>query len=181
MRSHKAQWVDNAGGKTLYFIATSASDINDDLRYAYSSVNSGLMGAFEVSVDQKGGWKVLSSEKAMDFGTSGACGCEDATFVRLGRAYYGWMFASGGVWQGIVVSNHEIVAPHDGRFKNLSAIPEIREEAQDIRYTISIVDRDQGLDVFPLLVEKLKSDKKIGDRAVDFDLEKWAYQGIDGF
>ncbi|MEQ1512424.1 MAG: hypothetical protein ABL934_07065 [Lysobacteraceae bacterium] len=181
MRSRSPQWADAEGGKSFYFLASSASDINDDLRYAYGSVDSGLMGAFQVSIGSDGGWKLVSAEKAIDFGTAGACGCENASLVKLGRAYYGWMFTSGGMWQGIVVSNHEIVAPHDGGFKNLSAIPEIREEAQDVRYTVAVVDGDPEADIFPLKVEKLESGKKAGERIVGFDRDKWAYQTISDF
>jgi hypothetical protein len=181
MRSQPAQWADGGDAKSFYFIASSANDINDDLRYAYGSVDSGLMGAFQVSIGSDGGWKLVAAEKAIGFGTAGACGCEDAKLVRLGRAYHGWMFVSGGMWQGIVVSNHEIVAPHNGGFKNLSAIPEIREEAQDVRYTVAVVDSDPEADVFPLNVEKLESDKKIGERVVGFDRDKWAYQTIGDF
>lgn len=181
MRSHPAQWADGENGNSFYFIASSASDINDDLRYAYGSVDPGLMGAFKVSVASDGGWTLESASKAMDFGTAGACGCEDARLVRLGRGYYGWMFTSGGMWQGVVVSNHEIVAPHDGSFKNLSAIPEIREEAQDVRYTVTVVDSDPDMDVFPLKVEKSASGKQAGERIVGFDRNKWAYGTIGDF
>ena len=181
MRSHPPQWAGDEDARSLYFIASSANDISDDPRYAYGSVDPGLMGAFQVSIGPDGGWKLVAAEKAIDFGTAGACGCEDAKFVRLGRAYYGWMFASGGMWQGIVVSNHEIVAPHNGGFKNLSAIPEIREEAQDVRYTVAIVDSNQEADVFALKVEKLESDRKTGERTVDFDRDTWAYQTIGDF
>ncbi len=181
MRSHPAQWADGENANSFYFIASSASDINDDLRYAYGSVDAGLMGAFQVSIGTDGGWTLTSASKAMDFGTAGACGCEDARLVKLGRSYYGWMFTSGGMWQGILVSNHEIVAPHDGAFKNLSAIPEIREEAQDVRYAVTVVDGDPDLDVFPLKVEKLSSGKKTGERIVGFDRGKWAYQTIGDF
>lgn len=181
MRSQPAQWADGEGGKSLYFIASSASDINDDPRYAYGSVDSGLMGAFQASIGTDGGWTLKSASNAIDFGTAGACGCEGAKFVRLGRGYYGWMFTSGGMWQGIVVSNHEIVAPHNGAFKNLSAIPEIREEAQDVRYAVAVVDIDPDADVYPLKVEKFESDKKTGERTVGFDRDKWAYQTIGDF
>lgn len=181
MRSQPAQWTDGEGGKSLYFMASSASDIDDDLRYAYGSVDSGLMGAFQVSIGADGGWTLVSASNAIDFGTAGACGCEDAKFVRLGRDYYGWMFTSGGMWQGVVVSNHEIVAPHNGAFKNLSAIPEIREEAQDVRYAAAVVDGDPNAAVFPLKVEKFESGKKTGERIVGFDRDKWAYQTIDQF
>jgi hypothetical protein len=181
MRSRPPQWAGDEDAKSLYFIASSANDINDDLRYAYGSVDAGLMGAFQVSIGPDGGWKLVAAEKAIDFGTAGACGCEVAKLVRLGRGYYGWMFTSGGMWQGIVVSNHEIVAPHNGGFKNLSAIPEIREEAQDVRYTVAVVDSDPEADVFPLKVEKLQSDRKAGERIVGFDRDKWAYQTIGDF
>ena len=93
----------------------------------------------------------------------------------------GYQETEGGMWQGILVSNHEIVAPHNGVFKNISAIPEIREEAQDVRYAVTVVDGDPDLDVFPLKVEKLESGKKTGQRIVGFDRGKWAYQTIGDF
>lgn len=178
MRPGPAKVVDTSAGRRLYFYAYSVADINDDLRFSYDAVDSGLMGAFELSIAPDGAWTAVAAENAMDFGTAGVCGCQNAEFAKLGADYYGWKFVSGGMWQGVIVSNHEIVAPHDGRFKNLSAIPEIREEAQDVRYRIEVVDSDAARDVYPLRVEKMRSDKKVGERVVEFDREKWMYQEI---
>lgn len=178
MRPGPAQAVDGAAGKRLYFFAYAVADINDDLRFAYDAADSGLMGAFELSLAPGGAWSVVSAENAMDFGTAGVCGCQNAAFVKLGADYYGWTFVSGGMWQGVIVSNHEIVAPHAGKFKNLSAIPEIREEAQDVRYRIEVVGDDAAREIYPLRVTKIRADKKEGERVVEFDREKWMYRDV---
>jgi hypothetical protein len=178
MRPGAAQVIDGAAGQRLYFFAYAVADINDDLRFAYDAADSGLMGAFELSLAPGGAWSVVSAENAMDFGTAGVCGCQNAAFVKLGADYYGWTFVSGGMWQGVIVSSHEIVAPHAGKFKNLSAIPEIREEAQDVRYRVEVVGDEAAREVYPLRVTKMRADKQDGERVVEFDREKWMYQEI---
>jgi hypothetical protein len=182
MKPSEATVIDTAEGKAIYFFASNRIDMNDDINYAYSSVDSGLMGAFKLAVDIAGKWTYSASNKAMNFGSVGYCGCDKAQLMKLGSdAYYGWIFTSGGVWQGIVATNHEIVAPNGNTFENISRIPEIREGAQDVKYTISVVDTAKDKKIFPLLVAKLKSDVKEKEMTVSFDDKKRVYALPENF
>lgn len=175
MRPSAAKFINIGNSGEIYFYAVNRSDINDDPSYGYGQSDSGLMGAFKLSVDSSKGRKYSAVSKAMDFGSAGYCGCDKAKLVKLGNDdYYGWMFTSGGVWQGVVVSNYEIVAPKDAVFKNLSGIPEIREEEQDITYQIKIIDSSAD-SIFPLLITKVKSGSAPEEKTISFDQEKWMY------
>jgi len=176
MRPKSYELVNAPSGKQLYFYATNADDISDDSRYFYSQSDLGLMGAFKLGIDAKDEWHLLSYNKAMDYGSGGSCGCDKARFVRLNNnGDYGWMFDSGGVWQGTVVLNYSIVAAINGNFKDISSIPEIEEDAQGIKYEIQIIDGDPGDRLFPLRVTKLKSGVKDDEFIVKFNEEKNLY------
>lgn len=181
MRPHPAREVATASGPTVYFYASNATDIRGNPDYAYAAPDPGLMAAFRLSVSPDGRWTLLGSEKGMPFGTAGGCGCEDATFLRLGRETYGWTFTSGGMWQGVIVSDHEIVAPSGQGFKDISDIPDIREDAQDVEYRIAVISDDPQRDAYPLRVEKYRGDRKVGERTVEFDRAKGMYAGIGDF
>ena len=180
MRPQPPQQIPASDGSTtVYVFAANATDLGDDLDYAYSAVDAGLMAAFQISIAADGSWKLLASSKGMEFGTAGACGCEQARFTRLGADYYGWMFTSGGMWQGIIATHHVIIAPYAGGFKDLSAVPEIREDQQGVRYAVSVVNDDMEQDFYPLRVEKIRGDSKLGEQALGFDRARWAYLPID--
>lgn len=181
MRPHPAQEVTTAAGTMVYFYASNATDIRGNPDYAYASPDPGLMAAFRLSVSPDGRWTLLGSEKGMPFGTAGGCGCEDAKFQRLGKDMYGWTFTSGGMWQGVIVSNHEIVAPSGQGFKDIGDIPDIREDAQDVEYRIAVISDDPERDAYPLRVEKYRDDRKIGERIVEFDRGTGMYAGIGDF
>lgn len=148
---------------------------------AYDAITPGLMGAFRVRVEPDGQWRVLDAARAMAFGTMGACGCEQAEFARLGPQRYGWMFTSGGTWQGITVTSHEIVAPRGGGFADLSAIPEIREDAQDTTYSIRVVEGQGEQVMWPLEVSKKVSGRALESRLVSVDPGTGIYRLPDGF
>lgn len=176
MRPQPARQVPSEhGGTTVHLIAANANDLGDNLDYAYSAVDAGLMAAFQIDVAQDGSWTLAASAKGMEFGTAGECGCEQARFTRLGADYYGWMFTSGGMWQGVLATQHAVVAPHAGGFKDLGALPEVREDQQDVRYALSVVDDDAAREFYPLRVEKMRGDTKIGERMLEFDRARWAY------
>jgi len=181
MRPHPAHEVTSESGTMVYFYASNATDIRGNPDYAYAAVDSGVMAAFEVSISPDKRWTLVASEKGMEFGTNGACNCDDARFVRLGKAYYGWTFTSGGMWQGVIVSNQEIVAPHEHGFKDISDIPSIREGAQNVEYRTEVLADDPGREFYPLRVEKYQADHKVGERIVEFDRGKWMYAGIGDF
>lgn len=175
MKASVPKLVDSKLGKVLYFYAANRSDINDDPNYGYGHAEPGIMGAYKLSIDKSGAWKYLSASKAITFGSSGYCGCDNAVFSKLGsNDYYGWMFTSGGVWQGTVVSDYAIVAPKDSVFIDLSKIPEIREENQDVKYQIKIIDSSADK-VFPLLVSKIKAGAAPEEKTISFDEKEWLY------
>jgi len=181
MKASVPKLIDSKRGKELYFYAANRSDINDDPNYSYGHAEPGIMGAYKLSIDKSGGWKYLSVSKAMTFGSSGYCGCDNAVFSKFGNDdYYGWMFASGGVWQGTVVSDYAIVAPKDSVFIDLSKIPEIREEEQDVKYQIRIIDSSEEK-IFPLLVTKIKAGEAPEEKTISFDEKKWLYSVPQGF
>ena len=118
----------------------------------------------------------------MEFGSIGNCACEEASLLKLGNDdFYGWTFSSGGIWQGIVVLNHAIVAPQGGGFSNISSIPEIREEDQETVYKIKVVDADADKKVFPLLVSKQIKGQAVQELIVPFDDNKKVYKLPDNF
>ena len=173
--------IESKRGKELYFYAANHSDINDDPNYSYGHADPGILGAYKLSIDKSGVWKYLSTSKAMTFGSSGYCGCDNAVFLKFGNDdYYGWMFTSGGVWQGTVVSNYSIVAPKDSAFVDLSQIPEIREESQDVRYQVKVIDSSSD-NVFPLMVTKTKAGKPSEEKLISFDEKKWLYSVAQDF
>lgn len=147
---------------------------------SYDAITPGLMGAFKVRIDPDGRWRVLDASKALVFGTMGFCGCDKAAFLKLGPQVYGWMFTSGGTWQGITVSNHEIVVPRNGGFVDVSAIPEIRERAQGVTYSVRVVE-DAGQGFWPLDVTRASEGGASATRRVAFDNAAAVYRLPDGF
>lgn len=176
MQPGKPELVDTAKGKQLFVYAANAYDIKDDDRYTYSQTDPGLMGAFQVSVDAKGEWTFVAMDNAMEFGTGGYCGCNKADFVKLSnQGDYGWLFVSGGAWQGKVVADYSIVTPHQGGFVDISRIPQTPSGEQDVTYELKVAERS-GAGLFPLALTKLKGKAKVADITVDFDPKKHLYQ-----
>ena len=175
MKPGPAKLEDTKTGKQLYVRADNVADISGDSRYEYSQIDPGRMGVFNLRIEDDGSWAYLAADKAMAFGTVGYCGCDQAKLVRLSNdGVHGWMFASGGVWQGIVVSHHSIVAPLDGVFMDISAIPEIPEDKQAIKYEIT-VEATVGDGFFPLQVTKFRSGKRLEEFILNFDTESSRY------
>jgi hypothetical protein len=182
MKPGVATLVNAKTGKAIYFHASSRADIADDPAYAYGAVDPGLLGAFKLSMDGSGTWKSAASNKAMEFGSIGNCGCDQARFLKLGNGdFYGWTFSSGGTWQGITVLNYAIVAPQGDGFANISSIPEIREEDQEATYQIKVVDTDADKKVFPLLVSKQSKGQAAQELLVPFDDNRKVYKLPDNF
>lgn len=144
MRPQSPHVVDGTAGRELYFHAANASDINDNLDYAYSSVDSGLMGAFRARLQDDGRFTLLSAAPALEFGTAGDCGCSQAKFRNVSDTLHAWTFVSGGTWQGVVSTNHVIVAPVGKTFADIAGFPEVRESAQDVRYTFDFTPAPGG-------------------------------------
>lgn len=175
MQPAKAEVVPTRDGYGLYLRTSNKLDAGD----AFDAVSPGLMGAFEVAIDRNGQWRYVAKSPALPFGTMGYCGCDKAKFVQLGSDYYGWMFSSGGTWQGITVANHEIVAPRGDAFEDVSEVPEIRESGQDVSYAVEVM-ADRG-DIFPLKVIRIVSGRRDGEMIVPFDKVRWAYRMPESF
>lgn len=168
--------VDTAKGKLLYLYAANRYDIHDDNRYAYGQSEPGLMGAFVVRVDAKGQWTYQSLDNAMEFGANGYCGCNKAAFVKLsGQGDYGWLFTSGGVWQGTVVADYSIVMAHKGGFVDVSKIPQTKESAQGVSYDVKVLADQGGKGMFPLQVTQSKDGATIKSFQVTFDPRAFVY------
>jgi len=169
--------VDTPRGKLLYVYAANRYDIHDDNRYAYGQSEPGLMGAFAVRIDAKGQWTYQSIDNAMEFGANGYCGCNKADFVKLSaQGDYGWLFVSGGVWQGTVVADYSIVMAHKGGFVDVSKIPQTRESAQGIRYDVKVLADQAGKGMFPLQVTQSRDGATIKSFQVKFDPGAFAYK-----
>jgi hypothetical protein len=177
MRPGKPEVVDVGGSKILYFSAASATDIPDNPSYGYSKAQPGLMGAFKIRLGGKQGWTFVAMEPAMTFGSAGECGCHDATLEKLSnKGDYGWVFTSGGVWQGTVVSNYSIVTAWKNKFVDVSAIPQIREGDQDVRYEMTVQASPSAFGLYPLRVVKSKANARISEFTVPFDSKKVRYE-----
>ena len=169
MQPAKAEVVFAPSGPQIYLRVANRPDVED----GHEAITPGLMGAFQVAVGNRS-WQYVAKAPALPFGSAGYCGCDQAEFVRLGSEFYGWKFTSGGTWQGVTVSNHEIVAPHGDVFVDVSDVPAVQEEHQDVSYAIEV--RPDGGDIFPIKVTKSVSGKPDGERFVNFDKEKWLYR-----
>jgi hypothetical protein len=177
MRPGKPEVVDVGGSKILYFSASSATDIRDNPSYGYSQAQPGLMGAFKIRLGGKQGWTFVAMEPAMTFGSAGECGCRDAKLEKLSnKGDYGWVFTSGGVWQGTVVSNYSIVTAVKNEFLDVSKIPQIREDDQDVRYEMTVQADPSAAGLYPLKVVKTKAKAKVADFTVPFDVKKVRYE-----
>jgi hypothetical protein len=177
MRPGKPEVVDVNGSKILYFAAANATDITDVPAYGYSQAQPGLMGAFKIRLSGKQGWTFIAMDPAMTFGTIGECGCHDAKLERLSsKGDYGWVFTSGGVWQGTVVSNHNIVMAWKNKFQDVSGIPEIGENDQALRYEMTVQADPSATGLFPLKVVKIKAKAQVGEFTVPFDTKKARYE-----
>jgi hypothetical protein len=176
MRPGRPEVVDTASGKQLYLYTSDANDITDDNRYMYSQVDPGLMGAFKIQLDTKGNWTFLAFDNAMEFGTQGNCGCNSDQFVKLSnQGVYGWLFTSGGTWQGTTVADYSLLIAHKSDFIDISKIPQITETAQDIQYDVEVAPNQRKTGMFPLNVTKMNGNTKVGTFQVNFDPRAFNY------
>lgn len=177
MRPGKPEVVDVGGSKILYFNASNATDIRDNPSYGYSQAQPGLMGAFKIRLGGKQGWTFVAMEPAMTFGSAGDCSCRDAKLEKLSnKGDYGWVFTSGGVWQGTVVTNYSIVTAWKNEFLDVSKIPQIREDDQDVRYEMSVQADPSAPSLYPLKIVKTKAKAKVAEFTVPFDAKKARYE-----
>lgn len=181
MKPGPSQPVSESGATALYVLSYNRDDIAGDPDYSYSHSDLGLMGAFKAVHDDKTNqWAYVAGNRAMDCGTNGTCGCANAELVAMGANRHGWIFISGGSWQGTLVLNYAIVTDFDGKFFNVSAIPHIKEESQDVEYDVHVAGGRQNQAMFPLIVTKTKAGKKVEDITVPFDASKRIYALPEG-
>jgi len=154
MRLAQVRRVDEAGRAVLYVLASNVHGF-DVPAYSYAHADAGRVAAFAAVINPDGSLgDVLANAGALSYGSNGACGCADATLVRLGAATHAWHFVSGGVWQGIVVTNHVLLARQGDAFADVSAIPEIAEGDQAHRFSLRVDQSDPSLERFPIVVTK---------------------------
>lgn len=166
--------VDEAGRTMLYVATASAADITDDPAYSYGATDAGMLDAFRLKIDGHG-WSIASKSQGLDFGTSGDCGCADADFVQLGRDVHGWLFSSGGTWQGVTATSYAIVAPVGNAFKDVASIPQYVENDQDVEYRLAIVDDGPRAAWFPLRLMRYRKNVKVGEQVLTFDAAAQRY------
>ena len=70
---------------------------------------------------------------------------------------------------------HSLIASHGNQFEDISAIPQVTEDEQDVEYGIQIDDTNQNIEMFPLLLTKTKSGAKPETFKISFDHERWRY------
>lgn len=181
MKPGPSRLVSESGATALYALSYNRNDITGDLDYRYSHSDLGLMGAFKAVHDDKTNqWTYIAGNRSMDCGTGGTCGCADAELLAIGANRHGWIFTTGGSWQGTLVVNYAIVTDFDGKFFNVSAIPRIKEESQDVEYGVHVANAQQTQAMFPLIVTKTRAGKKIEDITVPFDPSKRIYTLPEG-
>jgi hypothetical protein len=155
--------IDTPSGKQLYLNAFSISGV-DGYRYGHNV--PGLMGAFRVQLnvkDAKGNWQYLTFNNDLEFGTVGDCGCQKARFVKLSnQGVYGWLFSSGGAWDGVTSTDFSLLIPHKTDFVDISRIPQITVQDQDTLYKVDVAEDQRKTGMFPLRVSKMKGASKVG-------------------
>lgn len=177
VRPLREEWVGARGTRRLYLLAGGVPIRADDtVDPSPAHVLPGLVGAFLVTVDASGGPKFLAATDAFMFGSFGDSGAFEAKLTQVGSDYHAWVFSSGGTWQGVSVGWYHILAPHGGRFVDLSKIPTIREEDQAHRYSIEFVPAPSR--VYALAVTQLSdaADTKPRRFVVPFNYRDWRYE-----
>jgi hypothetical protein len=180
MRPLKHAVIDTPTGQRLFLIAASAADIRDDSRYLYSSDAPGLLGAFELALTARGP-QLLSSAKALEYGTAGACGCDAARLERIGQDRYAWVFTSGGTWQGVTAASYAIVTARDGEMVDVSRLPFVTESDQNSTYELTVDHSAPALAWYPVSLTKRTSGERGDQRTIAFDHGTGAYSMPEGF
>jgi hypothetical protein len=149
-----------------------------------SHVASGLVGAFVAALDDRNIASYIAVEKNLRFGTWGrAFGIESARLLELGPSgNFGWVFSTGGTWQGITAASYNILARDGTTVIDVSEIPLITEGDQDHTYDIAVDSSWTGGAFYPLVVTKRVGDQgpKVECFVVHFDTSTWRYKMPDG-
>ncbi|TXI44466.1 MAG: hypothetical protein E6Q50_17750 [Lysobacter sp.] len=176
MRPAKSTTVETPAGKQLLFLAHNIQDFDAKTRrYSYSRLDPGLIGLFALSLDAKGGWTVRAATKAEPFGMEGDCGCNDAQPTRLGRDDYGWILRSGGVWQGVVVSDFSVYAPVQGKYASVGTFGDVAEDDQTVSHRVTVDASNPDAPHYPLIVATVREQREVGRETVAFDAKRMRY------
>lgn len=168
-------------GNTLYFFATSDNAAaSAEAGYETGHLDPGLIGIFAIQLKDKG-YRYLAATKDIEAGSMGACGCNDAKFVKITPQKYALVSTFGMVNQGIVSSFHSILTPIGGSFKEVSSIPEIREGEQEITYKIQFLSDATYDGFYPLSVKKTQDNQVLDTKIVKFDSAAQVYKLPDNF
>jgi len=169
MRPGTPHKVDGPAGTMLYLNTFNATDLRDT-HYLYSHFEPGLMGAFKIHVGGQQGWTFQAIDSGTEYGSAGDCGCVKARFVKLSNSGdYGWLFASGGTWQGVTVADYNIVTVVKGRIRDISTIAQVSEAAPGVKYDVNVKEDPAAKHFFPLHVIKSSKDGQTEEFDVAFD------------
>jgi hypothetical protein len=152
------------GERSLFFMAHSDPTTGD-----YASVDPGVMATYEVLL-KDGREEIVAKNKAMTIGAAGSCQCEQAQFLEMGpHSRFGWLFTYGGTWQGTASYTYAIIAPVGSEFRNISEIPQIEEDQQQVTYSISVTPSLQSEGLYPLDISKSLDGKRVQRMKVEYD------------
>lgn len=180
MRVLPEQVVRQGDTTWVYLALASASDIRDNPDYLYGQVDAGVMDAFKLRIAADGTPDVAAQGLGLAFGSAGDCGCTNAEFVQVGPRVHGWMFTAGGTWQGRTIASHALVAPVDGTFKDVAALPRYLEDDQSIEYRLAITPAPDH-DWYPLRLSRWRDGKQVGETDITFDPASARYKAPDAF
>jgi hypothetical protein len=152
----KSEWVSSADSRWLNLL-TAGVPIHADASIDALPVHAlpGLVGAYAVAAGSDGAPRYLAATDALMFGSFGDSGASAARLTAIGAESHAWVFVSGGTWQGVSLGAWRILAPQHGSFRDLSAIPAMREDDPTHRYRIEFDASKPERPMFALVVTKL--------------------------
>lgn len=177
MRPLPEHVVQQGDAASVYVALASASDIRGNPDYLYGQVDAGVMDAFRLSIPAEGEPTIAARGLGLAFGSAGDCGCANARFVQVGPRTYGWMFTSGGTWQGRTVASHALVAPVGGEFKDVAALPRYVEDDQSVEYRLAIARATSG-DWYPLRHSQWRDGEFVDETRIEFDPAAARYKAV---
>lgn len=162
----------------IYLALASASDIHDHPDYLYSQVDTGVMDALKLRLAPDGKAEAVAKGLGLPFGSAGDCGCASAEFIQVGPRTHGWMFTSGGTWQGKTVASHSLVVPVAGVFKDVAAVPRFLEGDQSAETRLTIAPTTHG-DWYALRLSHWRNGKRLRETELVFDPVSGRYGAHD--
>jgi len=175
MRPLREQVVREGDATWVYVALASASDISGHPDYIYGRADTGVMDAFKLRVAADGTPTVVAQGLGMPFGSAGDCGCANADFVQVGPRAHGWMFTSGGTWQGATVASHALVVPVGRTFKDVAAMPRYVEEDPAVEYRLAMAPPTAG-EWYPLEYSQWRDGKRVRTTRITFDPASGRYR-----